>query len=105
MRIKCICIDDAMKPNEIPDSKWPKKGQFYHISYIWVMAMQGGIQGCELSEFDISDYAPYNCYRLSRFAILESDLENFISLCKACGEMNGVTPDLSKVRELIEVQS
>lgn len=65
--IPCICVDAKNKPKEIPQDKWPSEGSEYHVNHIFVMRNQNNIQGCELSEFDISMYAPYNCYRLSRF--------------------------------------
>lgn len=105
MRVRAICIDDSNRPNEIPISKWPKKEKWYHITYIYVMVMQGGIQGCELSEFDISDNAPYNCYRLSRFAIHEDDIELLFALIKACDEMNALSDlDIQKYVDTLETE-
>jgi hypothetical protein len=90
MRIRALCIDDSNRPNEIPLAKWPVKGKWYHIIHIYMMVFQEMVQGCELSEFDISGCAPYNCYRLSRFAIHEDDIGKLIELIKACADMNGM---------------
>lgn len=74
MTVRAICVDDKNKPKEIPQDKWVKKDQPYTITNVFVMRNQECIQGCEIAEHDISRYAPYNCYRLSRFAILVEDL-------------------------------
>ena len=74
MRVKCICIDDKKKPSIIPDSKWIKEGEVYHITHIFIQKLQGDIQGCEIAETDISQYKPYNCFRLDRFAIIKTIL-------------------------------
>lgn len=96
--IECICVDDKGKPLEIPQEKWVKEGEKYHITHIFVMIQQGKIKGCELAEFDISDCLPYNCYRLSRFAIKAEDLQKLMQLISDCDELNQLsTEDLNKI--------
>tara|TARA_B100001146_G_C16027980_1_gene368029 strand:- start:107 stop:433 length:327 start_codon:yes stop_codon:yes gene_type:complete len=92
--VPCICIDAKNKPKEIPQEKWPVEGDKYHINHVFIMVNQNGIQGCELSEFDISMHAPYNCYRLSRFAFKPEDLGKLIALIKECAQLNGI-PDIN----------
>jgi hypothetical protein len=99
MRIKAICIDDANRPPEIPSSKWVKKGAYYHICHIYVMQMQGQIKGCDLSEIDISGFAPYNCFRISRFAFRAEDLKDLAALIKACDDQNYL--DESAIEEYV----
>lgn len=98
--IRCVCIDDSNRPVEVPANKWPKEGQEYHITHIFLMMQQGKIQGCELAEFDISMCVPFNCYRLNRFAIHKDDLEKLMQMIKDCDELNTIDDD--KVRELVE---
>lgn len=103
--IKCICIDDTNKPSVIPKEKWIEKDKEYHITYIYVMKnqIQFGIQGCDIAEIDISDYHPYNCFRLSRFAFSVDDLEALINIMIECGKMNNVSmDDLLKVEEKLK---
>src|SRR5690606_5769058 len=86
--IKCVCADDSDRPKEIPESKWPKKGNEYHVTHIFLMKNQGNIKGCELAEFDISMCHPYNCYRLSRFAFTEEDFLKLLAMIKRCDKLN-----------------
>jgi len=100
--VRCFCINDADKPKEIPSEKWIKKDEPYNITHIFLMVNQGEIQGVELAEFDISMYAPYNCYRLDRFAILLEDLEKFVALLERSAEFNGLKDfDVQKYVDLI----
>jgi hypothetical protein len=72
MNIKVICIDDTHRPNEIPISHWIKKGEVYHIIQIDKLLMQGGQFGCKLQEIDNDKFAPYQYFRLTRFALPQS---------------------------------
>lgn len=67
--IEVICIDAGSRPNEVPTSRWIEEGKKYHIVEIAKMVTQGGIYGCKLDEIDNDDLAPYQYFRLSRFAI------------------------------------
>lgn len=91
--IPCVCVDDKNKPKEIPQDKWPTEGNEYHVNHIFLMRNQNNIQGCELSEFDISMHAPYNCYRLSRFGFTTENLVKLIEMIEGCAEINGI-PDM-----------
>ena len=71
--MKVICIDDRNRPNDIPTSKWVKKGKEYTIIKVDKILMQGGILGCQLEEIDLSDCFPYNYFSLNRFAPAEPD--------------------------------
>ena len=90
MKIPCVCVDDKNRPVEIPTSKWVKDGEKYHITHVYHQYQQKGIKGVELSEFDISDCAPYNCYRLDRFAFTEEDLLKLIELMQQCTELTDI---------------
>ena len=69
MNIKVICIDDKNRPNEVPLNRWIKEGEAYHIIQIDKLNAQGGIYGCKLAEIDNDDLAPYQYFRLTRFAV------------------------------------
>lgn len=99
--IKCICIDDSNRPKEVPFEKWPKKDEIYHITWIFKQYKQPGVKGVELAEFDISMHAPYNCYRLNRFAIRLEDFEKFLQLMKDTSEVDNIDVD-AFVNTLIE---
>lgn len=100
MRIRAICIDDKNRPKQIPADKWVKQKQQYHITWIYKMVNQKGIQGVSLAEHDISDCDPYNCYRLTRFAIHIDDLPALVELMKTCTELSDV--DINKLIEELE---
>ncbi len=68
MRIEVVCVDDSMRPNEVPLSRWVKRGQTYHIIEICEMTQQPGVMGCKLEEINNDDLFPYQYFRLSRFA-------------------------------------
>lgn len=69
--MKLICINDSDRPNEIPISKWIKKGNQYTAIKFNKMNMQGGILGVQLEEIDLSDCFPHTHFLASRFLPLE----------------------------------
>ena len=97
MKISCICIDDKHKPLEIPSARWVKEGEEYHIVHVYHQHQQKGIKGVELSEFDISDCVPYNCYRLDRFAFTEENIRKLVELMQECTELDNI--DISSIVE------
>lgn len=101
MKIRCICIDDANRPKEIPAEKWPIKDQQYHITWIYKQYLQPGLKGVELAEFDISMCDPYNSYKANRFAIPLSELDKLIQMMKDTAEMDGINVK-AFVDELVE---
>jgi hypothetical protein len=70
-----ICIDDAVKPNDIPSSVWVKKGQKYTVIGVYKMGMQPGIYGYELQELDLTPYFPYRYFAHVRFAVVSPDID------------------------------
>jgi len=105
--VRCICIDDKGKPLEIPQNKWVKQDELYHITHIFIMKQQNNIQGVELAEFDISECVPYNCYRLTRFAIDVEDLKKFVEMLKRCDDLNQFSDidilELTKKIQTVEI--
>ncbi len=93
--IPVICIDDAGRPNEVPTSRWIKKGEKYHITEISRMALQGNIYGCKLAERDNDDLAPYAYFRLNRFAELNPDQQL---------NEEWENEDISELVEILEVE-
>ena len=101
--IKCICINDSNRPNEIPIEKWCKKGVGGHITHIYKMALQGNILGCSIYELPLGeDCAPYEMFRMSRFAISGNDISQFKELAKLCAELDGIDID-ELISEQIEM--
>lgn len=88
--IPCICINDQNRPKEIPANKWVQKEKKYHITYVYWHPKQK-IQGVDLAEIELDEKClPYQTFKINRFAIPLSELENFITLCKECTNMNSV---------------
>ena len=70
MYFNVICIDDSDRPNEIPLTKWVKKGEIYTVTKIVFLNMQPGMVGFKLAELNIDEYFPYQYFAQNRFAIV-----------------------------------
>jgi hypothetical protein len=71
---KILCINDKNRPNEIPLSKWIKKGEFYTPIKLLKCNVQGGILGFILAEIDLdASCEPYKCFDVKRFAVPVED--------------------------------
>ncbi|GAB4409129.1 MAG: hypothetical protein OHK0053_35940 [Microscillaceae bacterium] len=93
MNIRVICINDKERPNEVPTTRWIKEGNVYHIIQIDKLLAQGGIYGCKLAEINNDDLAPYQYFRLDRFAVPEDLIDEEEVLNKI---------DLSEVEEILK---
>lgn len=83
------CIDDSNKPNDIPSSRWVKKGQKYTVIKVAKMLIQGGLVGFKLEELNIDEFFPYQFFAANRFAIqlnpawdIEAQLEKLLEEAK-----------------------
>lgn len=70
-----ICIDASNKPNDIPNSKWVKKGEIYTVIRVVKLPLQGMAIGYELEEIDLKDCFPYQFFSSNRFGVLMRDDE------------------------------
>jgi hypothetical protein len=94
--IKCICIDDSLKPTSIPQHKWVKKGYEYTIIFAQYLLPQKEIS-VQLDEILLDETcAPYEYFLANRFAILEDDFQNFVELLSECNDVN------VSIKELLE---
>jgi len=78
--IRVICVDDANRPKEISEDKWPVKFEKYTIDKIMRLTnkdtKQFGILGVTLKEFSLDENnSPYKYYKMTRFKPLDSDEE------------------------------
>jgi hypothetical protein len=89
MELKCICIDDTFRPNEVPLNRWVKKGEPYTIIQMDYLNNQNRIIGVKLAEINNDDLFPYQFFKGSRFAVSENDLI----------EMNIESVDISDIEE------
>ena len=78
---RVICINDQDRPNDIPTSKWIKKGELYTVIEVSKMRMQGGLLGFKLQEVDLDTCFPYQYFSATRFGIPMEDqviVENYL---------------------------
>ncbi len=95
--MKLLCIDDKNKPDEIPQEKWIKKDEEYTPTWVFMHRLQGNIQGIQVAEIDLDDSCkPYISFKLARFAVKESDLEELLALMRDCGQFSLADNDLLK---------
>jgi hypothetical protein len=94
--ISCICIDDSFRPNEIPLSKWVKKGQEYHVIYA-VTVLPSDELAFDLYEIELTDNElPYEHFLASRFGFTADNLVKLAELMMDCVGVN------QSVKELIQ---
>ena len=74
---KVVCINDSARPNDVPTSRWIKKGNEYTITSVCWMEQQG-IYGCKLAEINNDDLFPYQFFALTRFAISEDTIKKAV---------------------------
>jgi len=95
MSVKCICINNKNKPQEIILQNWLKEGDEYTINYVYYHVNQG-IQGVTLNEIQTNSIE-YTSYRLDRFAFTQEGINQLIELMQECTELGKVD-----IMELIE---
>ena len=100
MKVKAICINDSNRPKEIPQEKWIKKGETYHVKHVYNMVKQGMILGCDLWEMNLKGCDPFLHYKLDRFAFDIQDLDKLFELMRACAALNDI--DDHEILKLVE---
>lgn len=97
MGIRCICINDSNRPQEISPSLWLKKDKEYHITHIYYHYQQKK-SGFELSEIFLDDSCfPYVSFDSNRFRIPQEEMEKLFEMLKHCTELTDI-----EIGELIE---
>lgn len=76
--MKVTCINDSNRPNEVPLSRWVKKGEEYTIVKIDKMVKQGGIGGVKLEELNNDDLYPWSYFNINRFTFSQKQLDEAI---------------------------
>lgn len=83
---KCICVDDSNRPNEIPTSKWIKKGQEYNVIYTTLVLPQRQL-GVHLSEINLTENElPYEYFLASRFSFSPEEMLRLLQLIQDCND-------------------
>jgi hypothetical protein len=73
---KVICTDDSMKPNDISNKNWIKKGQTYTVVKMCISKLTGD------KYFVLNEVQPdnklYGGFNIKRFGIAPEDIEELI---------------------------
>lgn len=65
--MKVVCVKDEGRPNEIPTTKWVKKGDVYTVIDYIKCNIQGGKIAYILEEIDLSGCEPWKGFSEDRF--------------------------------------
>jgi len=96
--MKLLCINDKNRPFEIPLNKWIWKDKEYEPIRICRMAKQSDILGVELAEICLDETnAPYELFRLDRFAFRMEDWDELM-------ELISMTDERIELEELLKEQ-
>jgi hypothetical protein len=99
--IPCICIDATNKPNDIPNNKWLKKNQEYHVIYTITVLPQRQL-AFHLAEIELDETCyPYQYFLANRFAFTEENLLLLMELIKDCSDTDFSMDELMKQTEII----
>jgi hypothetical protein len=94
--IKCFCINDKGRPNDIPLSKWVKEGEPYTIIFAATVLPQNEL-GFQFQEITLDEScAPYEYFMAKRFGFLKDDFMKLEAFIKECGEVNESIKELMK---------
>ena len=94
--IECICINDSGRPPRIPLSKWPKKGEKYHIIFARMLMPQRTL-GVWLDEITLGEEClPYEYFLGKRFSISMQDLEALLELIRETSDVYTSIQELQK---------
>ena len=88
--VPVICLNDTLRPHQVPENLWIKQGEWYHITEIALCKPQN-IDGFSLYEKPLGDNtAPYYYFRAARFGIREADIPALKELAEQCNELDGL---------------
>ena len=94
--IKCLCIDDRNKPNQIPQNKWIEKGKEYTLLFSMTVLPQKQL-AFQLNEIDLDDScSPYTWFLANRFAFRQKDLDKLIEFIQECNHITFSVNELMK---------
>jgi hypothetical protein len=94
--IKCLCVNDRNKPDQIPQDKWIKKGTEYTLLFSMTVLPQKQL-AFQLEEIDLDDScSPYTWFLANRFAFREEDLAALIEFIQRCNKINFSINELKK---------
>jgi hypothetical protein len=103
--IKCLCVNDKDKPNQIPNEKWIEMGKEYTLLFSMTVLPQKQL-AFQLNEIDLDDScSPYTWFLASRFAFREEDLQKLIEFIQDCNKITFSINELVKEININERES
>ena len=100
MSIRCFCIDAKNKPKEIPENKWVKEGNEYHVYFIITVLPQKQL-GFILEEIELDESCtPYEFFLSHRFMFNPEDLDRLMQLIKDCTDTKFSVDEVIKQTQL-----
>lgn len=100
--IRCACINDKNRPNDIPTSKWVKQGQLYTVVFAIVVLPQKEL-GLQFDEITLDETcAPYEYFLANRFGFLKDDLSKLQAFIKECGQVHLSINELMKQAQTLK---
>ena len=94
--IKCLCVNDDNKPNQIPQEKWLEKGKEYTLAFTMTVLPQKQL-AFQVEEIDLDDScSPYTWFLANRFTFREEDLQKLIEFIKDCNHITFSVKELMK---------
>jgi hypothetical protein len=94
--IKCLCVDDSNKPNQIPQEKWLEKGKEYTLAFTMTVLPQRQL-ALQVEEIDLDDScSPYTWFLANRFNFREEDLKKLIEFIKECNHITFSVKELMR---------
>lgn len=86
--MKCICINDTDKPDDIPKNKWVKAGQEYTVIYVAFLAPQMQM-AFQVYEIDL-DGTPYDYIAAERFIYKFESYDELVELVEFSGDVQNL---------------
>ncbi len=88
--VKCTCINDKNRPEEISPEQWVKQNDQYRITYV-AFCLPQRVLAFSLYEKPLDETnAPFEYFTAHRFSIDIKDLYAFVELCNECKELDGL---------------
>jgi len=99
-----MCINDKNRPDNIPESKWVKKGEEYTVIFT-IMVMPQRELAVQLDEIDLDESCmPYEYFLANRFAFDEDDVIELLEFIHQCTQVNLSINELMKQTKTIEYE-
>lgn len=91
--IKCICVNDKHKPDNIPKTHWVKVGEEYTVMMIYPLVQPDAIMGVILQEIDLKETtSTFECFKIERFGFRQEDIPALERMIENCQGLQNFDP-------------